>query len=114
MNEYFECYNCGQVVQGFVASQQGECCEIPSYQRIEKPESLTANEMRWEIWDLMDDEVVEIWRAQVADGDTCPICNGERTLIEEHWNAQDELVQCPLCGPVFTKCADAGNEPAPF
>jgi len=114
MNEYFECYNCGQVVQGFVASQQVECCEIPSYQRIEKPESLTATEARWEIWDLMDEEVVEIWRAQVADGDTCPICNGERIIEEPHWNAQDELVRCPLCGPVFASKGPDAPEPAPF
>ena len=79
---------------------------------------MNANEMRWEIWDLMDEEVVEIWRRIIAndDGtaDPCPICNGERHLVETHWNAQDEIVQCPLCGPVFTKCAEAGNEPAPF
>ena len=80
----------------------------------EEDDRMTANEVRWEIWDLMDEEVVEIWRAQVADGDTCPICNGERIIEEPHWNAQDELVQCPLCGPVFASKGPDAPEPAPF
>ena len=80
----------------------------------EEDDRMTANEVRWEIWDLMDEEVVEIWRAQVADGDTCPICNGERIIEEPHYNAQDELVRCPLCGPVFASKGPDAPEPAPF
>ena len=34
MKEYFECVNCGQVVQGWHASQQIECCESPQYRSI--------------------------------------------------------------------------------
>ena len=34
---YFECENCGQVVQGFEASRQVECCAHPSYVEIEGP-----------------------------------------------------------------------------
>ena len=37
MNEYFQCRNCEQVVQGWHASQQIECCERPSYHRIPGP-----------------------------------------------------------------------------
>ena len=37
MQEYFECQNCGQVVQGFVASQMVECCESPRYSRCAGP-----------------------------------------------------------------------------
>ena len=36
MNEYYECTNCGQVVQGFEASQQIECCDNPNYVPVEK------------------------------------------------------------------------------
>ena len=38
MNEYFECVNCGQVVQGWNASQMVQCCEFPQHKRIEGPE----------------------------------------------------------------------------
>lgn len=38
MGEYYKCENCGQVVQGFVASQQMECCEHPDYRIIPDPE----------------------------------------------------------------------------
>jgi len=38
MNRYFECKNCGQVVQGFEASRQVECCNHPQYVEIPGPE----------------------------------------------------------------------------
>ena len=40
MNRYFECANCGQVVQGFEASRQVDCCDRPDYQEIDGPEVL--------------------------------------------------------------------------
>ena len=43
MNEYFECVNCGQVVQGFNASRQVDCCERPSYARVPGPEGDSRN-----------------------------------------------------------------------
>ena len=36
-NRYFECQNCGQVVQGFEAAMQTECCDNPQYEEI-KPD----------------------------------------------------------------------------
>ena len=38
MNEYYECENCGQVVQGYNASRQVECCDSPSYKPLEETE----------------------------------------------------------------------------
>jgi len=38
MNEYYKCQNCDQVVQGFVASQQMECCDSPNYVPIPSPD----------------------------------------------------------------------------
>lgn len=37
MNEYFECKNCGQVVQGWNA-RGIECCENPDYQPTSGPQ----------------------------------------------------------------------------
>jgi len=34
--EYYKCLHCGQVVQGFIASQQIECCEAPDYVPLEE------------------------------------------------------------------------------
>jgi len=38
-NEYYECRNCGQVVQGFGASQDINCCEHPGYDQIDGPDA---------------------------------------------------------------------------
>lgn len=38
MSKYYVCVNCGQVVQGWNASQQIECCENPNYVRGGGPE----------------------------------------------------------------------------
>lgn len=35
-NEYFECINCQQVVQGWNASQDVECCDSPDFVGIER------------------------------------------------------------------------------
>lgn len=37
MNRYFECENCGQVVQRLEASRQVDCCESPQYREIDGP-----------------------------------------------------------------------------
>jgi len=38
MNVYYECKGCQQVVQGFAASQQVECCKNPQYHLVDRPE----------------------------------------------------------------------------
>ena len=86
MSEYFECYICGQVVQGFVASQQVECCEIPSYQRVEKPKCARC-------------------------GDTGMIDAGGSPTPETGTTTERP---CPLCGPVFASKGPDAPEPAPF
>lgn len=37
--QYFECENCGQVVQGFNAMEQIDCCERPDFVEICGPET---------------------------------------------------------------------------
>jgi len=37
--EYYECTNCGQVVQGFNAAQDIRCCDRKNMVAIERPES---------------------------------------------------------------------------
>ena len=85
MNEYFECYNCGNIVQGFVASQQVECCQIPSYQRIERAAEYIDNE-----WD------------RVIDKFACPnpACGEDRIewLVIPEWSEVGEDVHCESCG----------------
>jgi len=39
VNRYFECKSCGQVVQGFEASRQVECCDHPDYREIDSPDA---------------------------------------------------------------------------
>ena len=34
MNRYFQYENCGQVVQGFNASREIDCCEAPFYREL--------------------------------------------------------------------------------
>ena len=36
--EYYECCNCGQVVQGFHASEDMQCCGHPDYRRMSDEE----------------------------------------------------------------------------
>lgn len=37
--QYFECENCGQVVQGWGASRDIDCCEKPDFVEIYGPET---------------------------------------------------------------------------
>jgi len=43
MKQYFECRNCGQVVQGFEAALCVECCDEPDYVATDGPEAKEAD-----------------------------------------------------------------------
>ena len=83
----------------------------------EEDDRMTANEVRWEIWDLMDEEQVTIWRRDIVKGATCPICDGDGTIDSVHTDPEhgtSSLVPCPMCGSWRRKQSPLADEPAPF
>ena len=77
-----------------------------------------AQEAYLEWMDYMEEEQIKDLRTEIKYGVECPVC-GDTGTIDGGGSPTPETGTtterpCPLCGPVFTKCAEAGNEPAPF
>ena len=63
----------------------------------------TRDEAALEWYDTMDEWVIDEWRRNIREGQTCPICNGHHVIKTPapEPGLPEESERCPLCWELF-------------